>query len=147
MATFPASVFAFIFLWFVLRVIGKRELGEMSAFDLVILFVMGDLIAESVIREDTSALSAVVAIGTLALLTIFVSWLSFRFPRLRPVLDGRPTVILRDGEPDEEALAIERMSPEDLVEAAREEGIRDLASVDLVVLESDGKYSFFTRSR
>ena len=146
MSTVPASIIAFVFLWFVLRVMGKSELSEISAFDLVIVFVMGDLIAESVIREDTSTLSAVTAIGTLALLTTLLSWLSWRFDRLRPTLEGLPTIIVRDGKLIDDALRIERISTHDLYEAAREKGIAELSTVELAILEPDGAFSFFTRT-
>lgn len=78
------AILVFFLLMGVLRVLGKRELSEMSAFDLVILFVIGDLIAEAVVAEDTSFSGAFTAVATFALLTIAISWLSFRFPRLEP---------------------------------------------------------------
>ena len=139
------SVAVFLLLMGVLRLMGKRELSEMSAFDLAILFVMGDLIAEAVISEDTSFTGALVAVATFALLTVAMSWLSFRFPRLETLLDGTPTVIVRDGVPDEKAMRRERITRYDLHEAARGNGIRDVADIELAMLEPDGSFSFFTR--
>ncbi|UMG91100.1 DUF421 domain-containing protein [Nocardioides sp. TF02-7] len=146
MITVVYSVLVFFLLMAVLRVMGKRELSEMSAFDLVILFVIGDLIAEAVVSEDTSFSGAFVAVATFALLTIAMSWLSFRFPRLENVLDGAPTVIVRDGVPDEEAMRRERITVYDLHEAARGNGIEDVDEIELALLEPDGSFSFFTRS-
>ena len=146
MITILYAVLVFFLLMGVLRVMGKRELSQMSAFDLVILFVIGDLIAEAVVSEDTSFSAAVTAVATFALLTVAMSWLSFRFPRLETVLDGAPTVIVRDGTPDEAALRRERITVFDLNEAARGNGIKDVAEIELALLEPDGSFSFFTRT-
>ncbi|QCX27543.1 DUF421 domain-containing protein [Nocardioides jishulii] len=145
MVTAFYSVLVFFLLMAVLRIMGKRELSQLSAFDLVVLFVIGDLVAEAVISEDTSFFGAVIAISTFTLLTVLVSWVAFRFPRLQPALDGTPTVIVRDGSPDDGAMKRERITLFDLREAARNEGIRDIADIELALLEPDGSFSFFTR--
>ncbi len=134
----------YLLLMFVIRVMGKRELTEMSAFDLVILFLVGDLIAEAVISEDTSVTGAVIVVGVFALLTIALSWVSLHSRRVEHALDGVPTIVVRDGEPDFAAMKRERVSLDDLNEAARGQSIRRLSDIELAVLESDGKFSFFT---
>ena len=136
----------FAFLWLVTRAVGKRELGQLSAFELVLLVSMGDLVQQSITQEDYSVSGGVLTIGTFALLSVLLSWLSWRFPRSRKVLEGRPAVVVRDGEPLERVLAYERMTRTELLEAARKHGIRDLADVELAVLENDGSLSFFTRA-
>jgi uncharacterized membrane protein YcaP (DUF421 family) len=146
MITIVYAVLVFLLLMAVLRIMGKRELSEMSAFDLVILFVIGDLIAEAVVSEDTSFSAALTAVATFALLTVALSWLSFRFPRLETVLDGAPTVIVRDGTPDKKAMRRERITIFDLNEAARGNGIGNVEDIELALLEPDGSYSFFTRT-
>jgi len=85
-------------------------------------------------------------IGTFALLSVALSYTSWRFPRSRPVLEGQPVVVVRAGETQERVLAYERLPVSELLEAARKEGIRDLEEVDLAVLENDGSISFFRRS-
>lgn len=147
MITVTYAVLVFFLLMGVLRIMGKRELSEMSAFDLVILFVIGDLIAEAVVAEDTSFSGALTAVATFALLTVAMSWLSYRFPRLETVLDGVPTIIVRDGVVDEQAMHRERITIYDLHEAARGEGIKDVRDIELAMLEPDGSFSFFTSSR
>ena len=78
-------------------------------------------------------------------MSILLSYLSWRFPRTRPVLDGEPTVLLTDGNVDEKVLRYERLPLDDVLVAAREHSVRDLADVDLVVLEPDGTFSFFKK--
>lgn len=147
MATVVDSTFVFLLLLLVVRVMGKRELAEMSSFDLVLLFVIGDLIGEGIISEDTSLTGATITIATFVLLAIGMSWLTYRFRTMETVIDGRAQVIVLDGEPDRKAMRRERLSLDDLYEAARGEGIRSIDEVELALLESDGEFSFFTRSR
>ena len=137
----------FFLVWLVVRVVGKRELSEMAPFDFVILVVMGDLIAEAVIAEDTSVTGAVVAVATFGLLTVAMSWLSWRMPKRRSFFEGVPTLLIRDGRIVEESLRIERLNEADLLAAARENGIESLESVKWAGLEQDGAFSFFADER
>ena len=136
----------FAFLWLVTRAVGKRELGQLSAFELVLLVTMGDLVQQSITQEDYSISGGMLTIGTFALLSVLLSYLSWRIPRSRPVLEGRPAVVVRDGQLLEQVLADERLTRTELLAAARKQGVRDLGDVELAVLENDGSLSFFTRS-
>ena len=140
---FRAAI-VYFFLWFITRVIGKKELGSMSPFELVLLVTMGDLIQQGVTQEDYSVTGAMLVIGTFALLLVLFSWISFRFTRTRPVIEGMPVVVVQDGALRSEVMTYERLSKDELFEALREQGIDDLAKVRYGVLEPDGKYSFFT---
>ncbi|MGH9164114.1 MAG: DUF421 domain-containing protein [Acidimicrobiales bacterium] len=132
----------YFFLFAVARGTGKRELAEMTAFELILLVTMGDLIQQGVTQEDTSITGALLAVGTLAMWILVISYLTFRFKRVRGALDGVPVVVLRSGEALVEVLRLERVTLEELKEGARNQGITDLADVDLAVLEPDGKFSF-----
>src|SRR3569623_2960464 len=90
-----AAIFFFIYL--ITRVIGRRELSTLEPFDLILLVVVGDLVQQGVTQDDYSVTGAVLVISTLALLTIGISYLSFWMPRLRPVLNGEPIVLMEDG--------------------------------------------------
>lgn len=136
----------FFLVWIVVRVVGKRELSELAPFDFVILVVMGDLVAEAVIAEDTSIIGAVVAVSTFGLLTVLMSWLTWRLPKRRSLFEGVPTLLIRDGEVLDEALRMERLNTHALMTAARQNGIDDLTKVSWAVLEPDGKFSFFVPS-
>jgi uncharacterized membrane protein YcaP (DUF421 family) len=138
------AVVIYFFLWFITRVIGKRELGSMSAFELVLLVTMGDLIQQGTTQEDFSVTGAMLAVGTFALLLLFFSWVSFRFKKTRPLLEGMPVVVVQNGAMREDVMRYERLDQEELFEGLREQGIDDLSKVRFGVLEPDGKYSFFT---
>src|SRR4051794_40593727 len=90
-----AVVYAFV--WLVLRGLGKRELGELTAFELVLLFVIGDLVQQSVTQDDTSITAAILAISTIALLILAQSYAVFRWKRSRAVLEGQPVVVIHEG--------------------------------------------------
>ncbi|MCW2681016.1 MAG: hypothetical protein JWM62_2417 [Frankiales bacterium] len=134
----------YFFLWFITRVIGKRELGQMSAFELVLLVTMGDLVQQGVTQEDFSVTGAVLAVGTFALLMVFFSYLSWRFKGTRRALEGMPVVVVKDGRMLEQVMRYERLSDTELEEGLREQGIDDVRKVRVGVLEPDGKFSFFT---
>jgi uncharacterized membrane protein YcaP (DUF421 family) len=132
----------YFFLFVVMRAGGKRELSEMSPFDLVLLVTMGDLVQQAVTQEDFSLVGAFMAIGTLTLWVAIFSFLSFKSSRLRRLFDGDPVVMVDRGTQKPEAMRVERVTEDDLKEAARNHGIGDLSSVRLAVLEPDGKFSF-----
>jgi uncharacterized membrane protein YcaP (DUF421 family) len=134
----------FLFLWIVTRALGKRELAQLSPFELVLLVVMGDLVQQGVTQNDHSITGAVLAVGTITLWILLFSFVSFRSRRVSEILDGVPSVVVQDGRPVEEVLRIQRVSAADVHEAARDKGIGDLARVRIGILEPDGNFSFVT---
>jgi uncharacterized membrane protein YcaP (DUF421 family) len=136
------AAFAFAFIFLLTRVVGRRELSSLEPFDLVLLIVVGDLVQQGITQSDYSLTGLVIAISTMALLTVALSWLSYRFPRLRPVLDGEPIVIVRDGEPIERNLKRERVTLGEVEAEARLQQIDSLANVKWAVLETTGRISF-----
>jgi uncharacterized membrane protein YcaP (DUF421 family) len=136
----------FVFVFALVRLMGRRELSRLEPFDLIVLIVIGDLVQQGVTQQDVSVTGAVLAVGTIVLLTVFMSWVSFRFPRLRPVLDGRPVVLLEDGRPIEDNLRRERITMEELAAQARSQQIMSLGDVRWAVLETSGGVSFITKS-
>jgi uncharacterized membrane protein YcaP (DUF421 family) len=138
------STAIFIVIFVLTRLMGRRELSELQPFDVILLVVLGDLIAQGVTQSDLSVTGAILAISSFVLLSVLVSWLSFRFRRLRPILDGEPIVVVQDGRLLERNLRRERLTPEDLAEAARQQGLASLERVRWGVLETTGKVSFIT---
>ena len=110
---------AFLFVYLLTRVIGRRELSSMQPFDLIMLVMIGDLVQQGVTQNDFSVTGALLVGSTIALMTVAVSYTSFRFPRLRPVLDGEPVIVVEDGEPIDRNLRRNRITLEELAAAAR----------------------------
>jgi uncharacterized membrane protein YcaP (DUF421 family) len=137
---------AFFFVLLLTRVVGRRELSSLEPFDLILLVMIGDLVQQGVTQNDFSVTGMLLAGTTIALLTMAVSYGSFKLPFLRPVLDGDPVIVVEDGKPISRNLARNRITHDELLAAARIEGIGSISDVKWAVLETSGKISFITRS-
>jgi uncharacterized membrane protein YcaP (DUF421 family) len=133
---------AFLFVYLLTRVIGRRELSSMEPFDLIMLVMIGDLVQQGVTQNDFSVTGALLVGSTITLMTVLISWASFRFPRLRPALEGQPVIVLEDGKPIERNLRRNRITTEELLAAARQNGYESLDSLRWAVLETNGRLSF-----
>jgi uncharacterized membrane protein YcaP (DUF421 family) len=137
----------FVFLYGLMRMLGRRELSSMEPFDIILLVVVGDLVQQGVTQSDYSVTGALLAISTIALLTVLVSWTSLRVPRLRPILAGEPIVLIEDGEVIEKNLRRQRLTVEEIESEARLEQIRSLEEVRWAILETNGKISFVEKQQ
>lgn len=140
------GVVVFVFLIVLTRVIGKRELSSLQPFDLILLIVLGDSVQQGLTQDDYSLTGALLAVGTIAVLQVCVSWVSYRFPRTRRVIQGTPIIIVEDGEAIDRNLKRERLDIADVAEAARQQGIAHLSEVKWAVLETTGRISFIEKS-
>jgi len=139
------GIFVFFFLYVLMRMMGRRELSSLEPFDLILLIVLGDAVQQGLTQDDYSLTGAFLAIGTIAILQLAVSYANFRFPKLRPVLDGEPIVVVQDGKPIEKNLRRERVTIEDLAAAARQQNIAKIADVQWAVMETSGAISFIKK--
>jgi len=139
------AALAFAFMVLLLRVVGRRELSSLEPFDLVLLIVMGDLIQQGVTQSDYSFTGLLLSVGTFAALTVALSFAGFRFPRLRPVLEAGPLIIVQDGKLIEKNLRKERVTPEEVAGEARQQQIASIEDVAWGVLEGSGKMSFIPK--
>jgi uncharacterized membrane protein YcaP (DUF421 family) len=140
------AFFAFFFVLLVTRIVGRRELSSLQPFDLILLVMIGDLVQQGVTQNDFSVTGLVLATGTIAVLTVFTSYSSFKFPRLRPVLDGEPVIVLEKGEPIRKNLDRNRITVDELRAAARVDGYGTLDELEWAVLETSGQISFIAKS-
>lgn len=141
---FRATVMFFI-LFLLLRLLGKRELGQMTPFELVVLIVVGDLIQQGVTHNDFSITGATLAIATFAFWAVVLSWLAFLSPRAEKLLEGQPRVIIRDGELLEPNLRRDRATRSEVEAEMRLAGIAHVDQVAWGILETNGKISFIKR--
>ena len=139
------AVVAFLLVFLITRIVGRRELGTLEPFDLILLVVLGDLIQQAVTQSDYSVTGMTLAVSTIALMTVLVSFLSFRFRRLRPLLDGEPIVMIQDGKILDRNLKRERLTEEELAMEARIQQIDSLDKVAWAILEKGGQISFITK--
>lgn len=139
------SIVLFGFLLLVTRVIGKRELSTLQPFDLILLIVLGDAVQQGLTQDDYSVTGSVLVIGTIAALQVFVSYLGFKFPPLRPILEGEPIVLIQDGKTIDRNLKRERLTHAEITEAARGQQIESLDQVKWAVLETSGEITFIKK--
>jgi uncharacterized membrane protein YcaP (DUF421 family) len=139
------TVFAFVLILAITRAVGRRELSSMEPFDLILLVVIGDLVQQGVTQSDYSLTGATTVLVTMAVLVVATAWLSYRFARLRPVLEGEPTLLISDGELLTRNLRRERMTVDEVRAEARQQSIGSLQDVRFAVLETNGKISFITK--
>ena len=132
----------FWFLFGVSRAVGRRELAQMTAFELMLLVIVGDLIQQGVTQNDMSVTGAMLAVSTLAAWVVILSYVTFRWRKTDRALSGIPVIVVRDGRMLDEVLKLERVPGDEVVTAAREQGIDDLAHVRVGIIEADGKFSF-----
>src|SRR5690348_2635194 len=132
----------FLFLWFCMQAMGRKELAQISPFELVLLIVMGDLVQQGVTQQDSSVVGAMLAVSTFVVCILAISYATYRFKRVSELVEGRPVILVRDGKPLQKMLDYERLTLDDLKDAAREQGIDDLRDVRVGLIESDGKFSF-----
>jgi uncharacterized membrane protein YcaP (DUF421 family) len=133
---------AYVFIIFLLRIIGRRELSTLAPSDLVLLVVMGDLVQNGVTQSDQSVTGVFLALSTFAMLTVAVSVVTFKSRRVREVVEGGPIILVEDGKPVEANLRSERLDIDDVAEQARGQGIERLDEIKWCVLESSGSMSF-----
>lgn len=139
------AVVAFLLVFLITRIVGRRELGTLEPFDLILLVVLGDLIQQGVTQSDYSVTGMILAVATITLMTVLVSYLSFRFRRLRPLLDGEPIVMIQNGKVLDRNLSRERLTEEELAMEARLQQIDSLDKVEWAILERGGQISFIKK--
>lgn len=130
-------IYAVIFIG--LRVLGKREFGELSPLELITLILIPDLVSQGVVRSDYSLINSIIAVTTLFSLVFIISMLCQRFGRLERFVDGEPTLLVAKGRVLTRNLNRERISVDELYGQMHKAGCEHLSRVRWAVLESDGR--------
>jgi uncharacterized membrane protein YcaP (DUF421 family) len=137
----------FLFVYFLTRVVGRRELSSLEPFDLIMLVMIGDLVQQGITQNDFSVTGMLLVASTVALLTVAVSYTNFRFPRLRPILEGEPVIVVQDGKPIDRNLRRNRITMEELASQARGQQIARITDVEWAVLETGGQITFIPKQQ
>jgi len=133
--------FVFLLVMVVFRVLGKRELTQMSPFELVMLLFIPQLFSRALTRQDYSLTNGLVGFATLVLLVSLTSLAGFHSRSLGRLLKGAPTVLVAHGRFLEEALQRERITPDDVFGQMHKAGLDELRMVQWAILETDGRIS------
>ncbi len=141
METVVRISFVYLFLLFMLRVMGKRELAQLSPFELTLIMLIPEIASQSLIREDYSMTNAVIGLSTLFTLVVLTSTITYVFPKVQNILEGEATILVKNGKLITKALDQERVTVDDIMSQIREVGIEKFSNVKWVILEADGKIS------
>jgi len=139
METVVRVVFVYVFVWACFRLLGKRELTQMSPFELVTLLFIPQLFSRALTRQDYSMTNAVIGATTLFTLVFITSAASYRSKRFARVLQANPRILVDHGRLVVESLNRERIAPNDVFSAMHKVGLERLDQVEWGILESDGK--------
>jgi uncharacterized membrane protein YcaP (DUF421 family) len=138
------SVVVYTFLLVAFRLCGKRQLGQLSAFDLVVLLIISNVVQNAVIGNDNSLGGGLIGATTILLLNLGVAYVTFRFKRADRLIEHSPTVLVRHGRILRDNLRRERLGPRDLRAALRHHGVISIRDIRYAFLEEDGHVSVIT---
>lgn len=140
------AILVYFFVVIALRLAGKREIGALNPFDLVVLLFLSNILQNSIIGNDLSITGGLIGAATLLLLNYAVQRFLFNHQALDRVLEGEATVLIEDGKILHENLKKELVTEDVLIVAVHKQGLLDIADVEKAVLETDGNISVFART-
>ena len=140
------AVALYVFVVFIMRIIGRREISTLTPFDLVLLIVLGDAIQQGLTQDDYSVTGAIVAVSTLAVMQVITSYISYRVKPFRKILKGEPIILIEDGKLLNQNMRRERITADDVAEEMRTQQIATFDEVQWAILESNGTISFIKKA-
>jgi uncharacterized membrane protein YcaP (DUF421 family) len=145
MESIARALIIYAFMLLVFRFSGKRTLGEVTTFDFVLLLIIAETIQEALIGRDLSMTNAMIVIVTLIAIDIILNVVKAHSERADRLLEGTPTVIVENGQPLHERLREELLDEDDILNAARQQGLESMAQIKRAVLERNGGISIIPR--
>ena len=139
------AIALYVFVVFIMRIIGRREISTLTPFDLVLLIVLGDAIQQGLTQDDYSVTGAIVAVSALAVMQVTTSYISYRVKPFRKVLKGEPIILIEDGKLLSQNMRRERVTADDVAEEMRTQQIATFDQVQRAILESNGTISFIQK--
>lgn len=147
LTVFIRTIIIYILLTLTMRIMGKRQLGELDVGEFVITILLSEIASLPITNPEKSIFSAMIPIATLAALEILTSTLILRSAFVKKLLSSKPSMLIIHGKLDKKALTKARLSIEDLISQIRQNGIYDLSEVDYAILEENGKMSIIPKSQ
>ena len=135
-----------IFLFFVIKLLGKKQVSQLNIFDYVIGISLGNLAAEMTINSDISIINGFMAMAIYGSCSLFVSFITNKSIMARRFISGTPVILIENGKISKKQLRKVKLDINDLLQDAREDGIFDISKVEYAVMESSGKVTFLLKS-
>lgn len=139
------SIFFYILLLILFRVMGKREIGELSILDLIVFIIIGDIAVISLENPDRPLIHSVIPILVIVFIQISLALVSMKSQKFREVIEGKPTIVINKGKIDEKAMRKQRYNFDDLLSQLREKNILHIQDVEYAILEPSGQLSVIKR--
>ena len=143
---FLRTVMIYLILTVTIRLMGKRQLGELDVGELVITILLSEIATTPITNPEKSVWTAIIPVATLAALEILSSALILKFPKIKKILASKPAILISHGTINKQEMKKVRISIEDLITQIRQNGIYDLDEVDYAILEENGKMSIIPKS-
>lgn len=141
------TIVLYFYIVLVYRLMGKKEVGKLSIIDLIVSILIAELAAMSIESTDRSIFISIIPILVLVVIQIVLSYVSLKNEKIRKIIDGNPTTIIKSGKIKFNEMAKLRYSLEDLITQLREQGIKSIEEVDYAILENNGKLSIFQNTK
>jgi uncharacterized membrane protein YcaP (DUF421 family) len=141
-----SSIAVYLFLIMAIRLFGKKELAQLSVFDLVFILLISNAVQNAMTGPDVSLLGGLIAAASLFVVNYILKFIELRFPKFGKAIQGEPITLVYKGKILESHLKRAKISPEELTEAIREHGVGSVKEVDLAVLEVDGNISVLSEN-
>ena len=133
----------YLFIILAYRIMGKKEIGQLSIIDLIVSILIAELAAISIEQQESSILVSIIPISVLVIVEILFSYIGLKIPEIKKLLEGTPITIIKNGKLNFEEMRKLRYSLDDLISQLREQGIKSIEEVNYAVLENNGKLSIF----
>jgi uncharacterized membrane protein YcaP (DUF421 family) len=140
------AVIVYVFVFILLRLLGKKHVGEMAPFDLVILLILSESVQNALVADDKSVTGGLIVASTLFGINQLVGFIAWKSKKAERFLDGTPRILVRNGHVYPDALAREQLTHSELLEALRREGCTSLTKVRYAMLENDGAITIGLRA-
>ena len=139
------SLIVYLFLLLAFRLLGKRQVGQLTPFDLIVLLIISNVLQNAMIGPDNSLAGGLIGAVVVFLANYLVVELTFRFPRARRLLEAQPTLLVHNGRILHDNLVSERVTLDDLNAALRRSGVEEVGQVHVAMLEENGGISVIPR--
>ena len=140
---FERTIFFYFFIFLVYRIMGKREVGQLGIIDLIVSILIAELAIISIENYNNSIFKSIIPILVLVVLQTFLAYLSLKIPKLRILLDGSPSIIIKNGKINYKEMEKQKYNLDDLMIQIREKGYRNIEEVEYAILENNGTLSVF----
>lgn len=145
MVVFIRAIILYIFVVIVMRIMGKRQIGELQPFELVIAIMMSELAAVPMQDTGIPLINGIIPILTLMILEIFISFLTLKFQVMRKIVCGTPSLLIKNGKILEEEMQKQRFNITDLMEELRMAGYFNITDIEYAILETNGMLSIIPK--